>query len=96
MKSSLAKRKEIIRYLEKFKLLTPPFDCPECPISKHNISKSSLDYCPDCDMRFEAIFEVFNEEVLSSYKNSCEELVEALLNLYYKYKDIRFTVIENE
>ena len=96
MKSSLAKRKEIIRYLEKFKDLTPPFDCPECPVSRHNIIKSSLGYCPDCDMRFKAIFEVFNEEVLSSYKNSCEELVEALLNLYYKYKDIRFTVIENE
>lgn len=96
MKSSLAKKKEIIRYLEKFKDLTPPFDCPDCPVSKRNISKSSLDYCPNCNMRFEAIFNVFGEEVLNSYKNSCEDLVEALSNLYYKYKDIRFTVMENE
>ena len=96
MKSSLAKRKEIIRYLEKFKLLTPPFDCPDCPVSKRNISESSLGYCPDCDKRFEAIFNAFGEEVLNSYKNSCEDLVEALSNLYYKYKDIHFTVMENE
>lgn len=96
MKSSLAKKKEIIRYLEKFKDLTPPFDCPECPVSKRNISKSSLDYCPDCDARFEVIFNVFGEEVLSRYKNSCEDLVEALSNLYYKYKDIHSAVIENE
>ncbi len=96
MKSSLAKKKEIIRYLEKFKDLTPPFDCPDCPVSKRNISKSSLDYCPDCDMRFEAIFNVFDEKVLSRYKNSCEDLVEALSNLYYKYKNVHFTVMENE
>lgn len=96
MKSSLAKKKEIIRYLEKFKDLTPPFDCPECPVSKRNISKSSLDYCPDCDMRFEAIFNAFGEEVLNEYKSSCEDLVEALSNLYYKYKDIHFTIMENE
>lgn len=93
---SISEKKAIIRYLEKFKDLTPPFDCPECPVSRHNIIKSFLGYCSDCDMRFEAIFNVFGEEVLSSYKNSCEDLVEALSNLYYKYKDIHFTVIENE
>ena len=93
---SISKKKEIIRYLKKFKDLTPPFDCPECPVSRHNISKSPLGYCPDCDMRLEAIFNVFDEEVLNRYKNSCEDLVEALSNLYYKYKDIRFTVMENE
>lgn len=96
MKNSLVKKKEIIRYLEKFKDLTPPFDCPECPVSGHNISKSFLGYCPGCDKRFEVIFNVFDEKVLSSYKNSCEDLVEALSNLYYKYKDIHLTVIENE
>lgn len=93
---NISKKKEIIRYLKKFKDLTPPFDCPECPVSRHNISESSLGFCPDCDMRLEAIFNIFDEEVLSRYKNSCEDLVEALLNLYYKYKDIRFTVMENE
>lgn len=94
---SISERKEIIRYLEKFKDLTPPFDCPDCPVSKRNISRSSLwGYCPDCDKRFEAIFNAFGEEVLNEYKNSCEDLVEALSNLYYKYKDIHFTVMENE
>ena len=95
MKSSLAKKKAIIKYLEKFKDLHPPFDCPECPVSKRNFN-GVMDYMPDCDAKFEAIFDTFNEEVLSRYKNSCEELVEALSNLYYKYKDVRFTVMENE